>query len=175
MTLPVIPVPDILARRSIRQYTDQPISDDQLKTLLMAAMSAPSARDEQPWHFVVVTDRAVLDQLAERHPSTSVLKSASLVIAVCADLKLMTTGIPDYWIQDCSAATSNLLLAATGMGLGACWLGVHPRSERVDAVRDILELPGHVMPLNLITVGYPAEEKPPRTHYNPARIHRDRW
>ena len=174
MTTPLIPVPDILARRSIREYTKQLISEDQIDLLLRAAMAAPSARDEQPWHFIVITEREVLDRLAERHPSTSILKSASLAIAVCGDLNLVT-GLAEYWVQDCSAATMNILLAATGMGLGACWLGVHPRAERVEAVREVLLLPDNVTPLNLITIGYPAQAKPSRSQYKPERVHRNRW
>jgi nitroreductase len=138
--------------------------------LLEAAMAVPSASNIKPWHFVVVTDRQTLDALAEIHPHGKMLFDATLCIAVC--------GVPAesrYWVQDCSAATENLLLAVTALGLEAVWLGVHPRPERVTPVRQVLGIPETIVPLNLIPIGYPAEEKEPRTQYDEARVHRGRW
>jgi nitroreductase len=161
----------IFARRSIRKYTAEPVSETDIKTLLEAAMAAPSASNRKPWQFVVVVERQTLDRLAEVHPHGKMLFEATLCIAVCGDL----TEMERFWVQDCSAATENLLLAATALGLGAVWLGVYPREERVAAVRQVLGIPETIVPLNLISIGHPAEEKEPRTQYNEARVHRERW
>lgn len=161
----------IFARRSIRKYTSEPVSEGDIQTLLEAAMAAPSASNRKPWQYVVVTERETIDALAEAHPHGKMLFDAPLCISVCGDL----TEMERYWVQDCSAATENLLLAATALGLGAVWLGVYPRDERVQAVRPILALPDHITPLNLISIGHPAEEKEPRTQFDDARVHRERW
>jgi nitroreductase len=161
----------IFSRRSIRKYTTEPVSEANIKTLLEAAMAAPSASNRKPWQFVVVTERQTLDALAEAHPHGKMLFQATLCIAVCGDL----TEMERYWVQDCSAATENLLLAATALGLGAVWLGVYPKDDRVAFVRPILDLPETITPLNLISIGHPAEEKEPRTQYDESRVHRERW
>jgi nitroreductase len=161
----------ILTRRSIRSYTAEPVGEESIKTLLEAAMAAPSASNLKPWHFVVVTDRQTLDRLAEVHPFGKMLFEAPLCIAVCGDPAISS----QYWVQDCSAATENLLLAAVALGLGAVWLGVHPREERIQAIRDVLNIPESIVPLNLISIGHPAEEKESRTQYEEARVHRARW
>jgi nitroreductase len=161
----------IFARRSIRRYTSEPVSKEDTMTLLEAGMAAPSASNLKPWHFIVVTDRQVLNALAEAHPHGKMLFEAPLCIAVCGDPAISGR----HWVQDCSAATENLLLAAVALGLGAVWLGVHPREERVAPVREVLGIPEIIVPLNLISIGHPAEEKEPRTQYNEARMHRERW
>ena len=163
----------ILTRRSIRQYTAQPVPDEVITDLLRAAMSAPSAGNQQAWQFVVVDDRQILDEIPTIHPYSQMLKQAPVAILVCGDRALETN--KGYWVQDCSAATQNLLLAAHARGLGAVWLGVYPREERVAALREIFGLPEHVVPLALVSVGYPAEEKPAANRYAPARVHRNRW
>lgn len=159
----------ILARRSIRKYTDQPVSPAHLRRLLEAAMAAPSANNRQPWHFVVVTEREMLNMLADRHPYAKMLFEATACIAVCGDPE------NPLWVQDCAAATQNILLAATELGLGTVWLGVHPRAEREREVRDVLGVPLLYTPFCLIAVGHPAEEKEPRTQYDEGRVHRERW
>jgi len=164
-------VDTIFARRSIRKYTSEPVSEENIQTLLEAAMAAPSASNRKPWQFVVVTERGTLDALAEAHPHGKMLFEAPLGIAVCGDL----TEMERYWVQDCSAATENLLLAVTALGLGAVWLGVYPRDERVSAVRRILDLPDHITPLNVVSIGHPAEEKQPRTQFDGNRVHRETW
>jgi nitroreductase len=160
----------IFSRRSIRKYTNEPVSEADIKTLLEAAMAAPSANNSQPWHFIVVTDRKTLDALAEAHPYGKMLAQATLAVAVCGD-----PAVSGYWEQDCSAATENLLLAVAALGLGAVWLGVHPRDDRIAAVRRVLGIPETIAPLNLISIGHPAEEKGPRTQYDEARVHCGRW
>ena len=161
----------IFARRSIRKYTAEPVSEADIRTLLEAAMAAPSASNRKPWHFVVVNGREALDELAEVHPHGKMLFEATLCIAVCGG----PTQSERYWVQDCSAATENLLLAATALGLGAVWLGVYPREERIAAVRQVLGIPDAIAPLNLISIGHPAEDKESRTQYDEARVHRGRW
>jgi len=161
----------ILARRSIRMYTAEPVSDEKIIKLLEATMAAPSASNRRPWHFVVVTERGKLDELAEGHPYGKMLFEAPLCIAVCGDPDISNR----FWVQDCSAATENLLLAAVGLGLGAVWLGVYPSDERVATVRRALGIPEAIIPLNLISIGVPAEEKEPRTQYDEARVHTERW
>lgn len=160
----------IFARRSIRHYTSEPISDSDVRALLDAAMAAPSARNTRPWHFVVVRDREQLRRLASIHLNANMLEGAALGIAVCGEPRES-----EYWVQDTSAATENILLAATALGLGAVWVGVHPKAEREQRVREILGLPEYITPLCLVAVGHPAEQKPARTQYDASRVHYERW
>lgn len=163
----------ILTRRSIRKYTDQPVADALVTELLRAAMAAPSAGNQQPWHFIVVRDKALLEGIAAFHPYGAMTRQAALAVVICADLKREQR--PGFWVQDCSAATQNLLLAAHARGLGAVWLGVHPRPERVEATRSLLSLPEHVVPLAIVPIGHPAESPAPADRYDPGRVHFDRW
>jgi nitroreductase len=163
----------ILTRRSVRKYDSRPVADELVTELLRAAMAAPSAGNQQPWHFIVVRDRALLDGIADFHPYGAMTRQAALAIVVCADLRLEQR--PGFWVQDCSAATQNLLLAAHARGLGAVWLGVHPRPERVEATRALFSLPEHVVPLAIVPLGYPAETPSPTDRYDPRRVHLDRW
>jgi nitroreductase len=161
----------LLKRRSIRKYLGEPVEADKIKKLLEAAMAAPSAKNRQPWHFVVVQDKKTLEKLAEAHPHGKMLAEAAAAIAVCGDMNVA----PDYWIQDCSAATENILLAVAALGLGAVWLGCHPRPERVIAIKGIIGIPDHIGILSLISIGHPGEEKEPRTQYDEARVHNEKW
>jgi nitroreductase len=161
----------ILSRRSIRKYTSETISDEIVTELLEAAMSGPSAHNGQPWSFVVITERKILDAVPSFHPYASMLKNSPLTIAVCGDSKLQ----PLFWEQDCSAATENILLAANALGLGAVWLAIHPYEERVGGLRKLLVLPENVIPLCLVSVGYPNEQKPPGQRYDPAKVHHNGW
>jgi len=161
----------ILARRSIRKYTADPVSADDLRKVLEAGMAAPSGKNLRPWHFVVVTDRGRLDRLAEKGTYWKMLHEAPLAIVVCGD-----PGISDrYYDQDSVAATENILLAVSMLGLGGVWLGCHPNPERMDPVREILGIPGGIVPISIISIGHPAEEKEARTQYEEGRVHRDRW
>ncbi len=160
----------IFSRRSIRRYTGKPVSDADVTRLLEAAMAAPSASNKKPWHFVVVQDRSGLEALANAHPYGKMLSGAALAIAVCGD-----PSISDWWVQDCAAATENILIAAAGLGLGAVWLGCHGRDEREQAVRDTLGIPNTVGVLSLLSIGCPGEEKEARTQYDPARVHQGQW
>lgn len=160
----------IFARRSIRAYTQEPVSEDDIQGLLEAGMAAPSGSNRRPWHFVVVTERAALLKLAELHPYGKMLATAPLAIAVCGDPS--TSG---SWVKDCSAATENILIAAVALGLGGVWLGCHGAPEREHAVRSVLGIPGEFGVLSLISIGHPAESKPARTQFDPTRVHRSRW
>jgi nitroreductase len=161
----------IFARRSIRDYTDKKISRSEIRVMLEAAMAAPSAANLKPWHFIVVTDRQMLYNLAAVHPSSKTLLEAPLCIAVCGDTAISAR----FWVQDCSASTENLLLAATALGLGSVWLGVYPGEDRIQGVRKVLNIPETIFPLNLIAIGHPAEKKESRTQYDKLRVHRDHW
>lgn len=160
----------IFSRRSIRHYSGEPVADSDIQSLLQAGMAAPSASNRKPWHFIAVTDRQVLQELARDHPYGRMLATAAAGIAVCGD-----PALSDWWVQDCSAATENILIAAAGLGLGAVWLGCHGRPEREQAVRDVLGIPSRIGVLSLISIGHPAEEKGTRTQYDPDRVHRDYW
>jgi nitroreductase len=161
----------ICARRSVRQYTGEAVASRDIRALLEAGMAAPSARDLQSWRFVVVTERERLDRLAEVHPYGGMLKQAGACIAVCGDREVNDA----FWVQDCSAATENVLVAASMLGLGAVWLGVHPRADREDALRDFLGTPENVGILCLIAIGVPAEHPEPRTQYDEEKVHRGNW
>ncbi len=161
----------IFARRSIRRFTTDGVTDAQIQKILEAAMAAPSANNQKPWHFVVTRNRTILDDLADAHPYGKMLTQATCAIAVC--------GVPQisnaYWIQDCSAATQNILLAATALNLGSVWLGCTPRNDRVAAIQKILTIPEEFPVLSLIAIGHPGEQKPPRTQFDPNRVHWDHW
>jgi len=163
----------ILSRRSIRKYTADPIPEELINDLLKAAMSAPSASNERLWHFIVIDDHGILDKIPEFHPHSSMLKYAPLAIAVCADLELEINR--GCWALDCSAATQNILIAAQAKGLGAVWLGIYPSEERITGMRKLLGLPQQVIPLSVVSIGYPAEEKSPKDRYDASRVHHNSW
>ncbi len=169
-------VDNIMSRTSIRQFTGQPVGRDTIETLLKAGMAAPTAVNAQPWAFVAVTDRAVLDSLDAVHPYAH-LANAGAAIIVCGDMEKALEGANrEYWIQDCSAATENILLAAHAYGLGAVWCGVYPNEERIPSVKRVLGLPETIMPLNVVTIGYPANpDQPAKDKWDPARVHFNRW
>ena len=162
----------IMTRRSIRKYTDKPVSEETVKKLLEAAMAAPSAHNRQPWHFIVIRDRATMNRITEYHNYSKMLEQAAVAIVVCGDNTVQET---DFWIHDCSAATENMLIAANAMGLGTVWLGVHPSKQLIDDTKGLLSIPGNVTPLGIVSIGYPDEKKPPRQNYNPERVHSNRW
>lgn len=163
----------ILSRRSIRSYTQQAVSEQLIEELLKAGMSAPSAGNEQPWQFIVINDRQILDEIPNHHPYAQMLIEAPVAIMVCGDLELEKH--KGYWVQDCCAAAQNILIAVQAKGLGAVWLGVYPREDRVKAMRKLLSIPEQIIPLAVIAIGYPAEQKPPANRYDISRIHSNRW
>lgn len=163
----------ILTRRSIRKYTDTPVTDEQVKVLLTAAMAAPSAGNAQPWQFVVVRDHDLLAKVAALHPYIGMAARAPVGILVCGDLRLEK--YPGYWVIDCAAAVQNLLLAAHGLGLGAVWTGIHPMDDRVEAFARLFGAPTGVIPHSFIPVGHPAEVKSREDRYRPERMHLERF
>ena len=168
-------IENIMTRTSIRQFTDQPIAKDTLDLIVKAGMAAPSAMNAQPWAFVVVTEKEVLDSLNSKHPYAN-LKTAIAAVIVCGNMDKTKDGPgKEYWVQDCSAVTENILLAAHACGIGAVWCGVYPIEERVKDVSGVLQLPETIIPLNIITMGYPAENPEPKDKFNPDVIHYQKW
>ncbi|WP_390890394.1 nitroreductase family protein [Geoalkalibacter halelectricus] len=164
---------EILFRRSIRKYTPELVSDEDIEELLRAAMAAPSAGNAQPWHFVVLTERRLLDAIADFHPYAAMARQAPAAILFCGDPSLER--YPGFWVQDLSAAVENVLIAAQGKGLGAVWVGVYPAEERVEKMRELLAIPAGIIPFALVPFGHPAETKPPAERFDPSRVHRNGW
>lgn len=161
----------IMTRTSIRQYTDQPVEKEKIEAMLRAGMAAPTAVNAQPWHFVVVSDKAKLGELAAANPHAGMLKSAPLAIVVCGDMtKAMEGKGRQFWIQDCSAATENILLAAHAQGLGAVWTALYPMEERIQPVSEALKLPDTLIPLCTVVIGYPAEQPEPKDKWKPEDV-----
>ncbi len=165
----------IFGRRSIRVYTPGEVSETAVAKLLEAAMAAPSAMAKDPWRFVVVRDKAGLARLAAALPNGQMLATAALAIVVCGDLDIAHDHQLSYLLQDCSAAIENLLLGAHILGLGACWVGVHPSEELAAGVRKVLSLPKPVIPVAAISIGYPGETLEARTRYNREYVHFEKW
>jgi Nitroreductase len=171
-------IDNIMARKSVRSYTDQQVPDEMIETMLRAAMAAPTAMNVQPWAFVVLKDREVLDALAGKLKYAKMLQEAPLAIVVCAEAKMvdregnMRENI--FWQQDASAATENLLLAAEALGLGAVWTAAC-EGERAAAVREALNLPENVMPLCVVPIGFPAGDEQPKDKWKPEKIHYNVW
>ncbi len=163
----------ILDRRSIRRFTDQKIDHEVITQLLDAAMHAPSAVNKQPWHFIVIDRRQLMDKIMEIHPHAGMFRTASHGIVVCGDESLQHDD--GYWVVDCGAATQNLLLAAHSLGLGACWVGLHPREGRKAAFTTLLDLPSHVKPFALVALGYPGEKKTRADRFHPDKVKSNGW
>ncbi|HLA80982.1 MAG TPA: nitroreductase family protein, partial [Thermoleophilia bacterium] len=152
---------------------DEPVSEEAVTGLLRAAMAAPSAGNQQPWHFIVIRARATLEKIADTQTTAAMARDAQLAVVVCGDLALEKS--PGYWVQDCSAATENMLIAAHAAGLGAVWCGVFPREHRVANIRAILGLPDHIVPLAVVVIGHPAEDLPPADRFRADRVRKERW
>ena len=165
----------IFSRRSIRTFTQQEIPENVLVDLLEAAMAAPSAVAKDPWRFIVLRSRTSLNQLAAALPNGKMLGEATAALVVCGDIDQAHDRQLSFLLQDLSAAIENILLAANALGLGACWLGIHPREERIAAVSQSFGLPEHVIPVAGIALGWPAQESSPRTRFNAAYVHREKW
>ena len=165
----------ITRRRSIRKFKNVPIDDRQITTILEAAMSAPSAVAKDPWRFIVVRDPDNLKNIAGFLPNGGFLTDANLGIIVCGDISLAHSNSISYLLQDCSAAIENMLLAISALDLGACWLGVHPREDRIENIKRFCNLPEDVLPMAVIAIGVPDASPAPRTRYNEAYIHQEKW
>lgn len=163
----------IFTRRSVRDFLPDQVEQEDLNDLLKAGMQAPSARNEQPWHFVVIDDPKLLNAIPEFHPHAEMLKDAPLAILVCSDRKLEKKRAS--WLQDCSAATQNILLAAQAKGLGAVWLGIFPDADRVKGMEKLLSIPEDIRPVSLVAIGHPKFVPEPEDRFREDRIHKNRW
>ena len=162
---------NIMTRTSIRQYTDEPVSKADIETMLRAGMAAPTAVNKQPWHFVVINSKEKLAELAGDNPRGGMLKKAPLAIVVCGNMDKALPGQGrGFWVQDCSAATENILLAANAIGLGAVWTGLYPDENRAGVVAKVLKLPETYIPLCTIVIGHPAEQPTPKDKWKPENV-----
>ena len=169
-------IQNIMTRVSVREFTGEKISEAQVDTLLRAAMAAPSAINKQPWAFIVVDDDALIAKLGEALPYSRCSNHPAVAIIPCGDLSKAIEGdMSAFWINDVSAATENLLLAAHAMGLGAVWTGLHPDMNRAKMVQELLGLPEHIIPLCVVPVGVPAEQPAVKDKYKPENIHHNGW
>ncbi len=161
----------IHSRKSVRSFTDQKVSDDDLETLVRAGMAAPTGKNLQPWIFYIITNKDLLEKLGNELPTAKMLGSVHSAIMVCGDIsKADTTTYRNYWVMDCSVASENILLAAESIGLGACWTAVFPYDSRISIVRRLTGLPEHHIPLNIIPVGYPTGEDSPKDKWKPDNL-----
>lgn len=163
----------IKTRRSIRKYRNKPVPKEFIGQLLEAAMYAPSARNYRSWQFLVIDDRMKLDDISELHPYAKMMKQATLAILVCGDRSIEPE--EGYNAVNCSAATQNILLAAHDLGLGSVWLGLYPRRRRMDDISAYFNLPEHIIPINLVCIGWPDEEKPVPERVEKEKVHYNGW
>lgn len=167
---------NILERKSVRTYSDKKVEKEDLEKLLKAAMAAPTAKNSQPWVFIVIDKKEKLESLGEQLPYADMLKEAQAAIIVCGDMKKALEGqAREYWVQDCSAATENILLAAESMGLGAVWTGVYPIKERINIVKVEMNLPDNIIPLNVIPIGWQTGKEKPKQKYSEENIYWNKW
>ena len=165
----------IFARRSVRKFQNKDVPEETVKDLLEAAMAAPSAVAKDPWHFIVVRNAIMRKKLAEGLPYGKMLMDSPVGIVVCGDLEKAHDRQISYLLQDCSAAIENLLVAVSALGLGAVWLGVHPREERMAHVRAIFGLPENIIPISAIAIGWPSEKPIARTRFSAGAVHAEKW
>jgi len=163
----------LLSRRSIRRYTEDTITKEQVEELVKAAMHAPSSKNCQPWHFIIIDDKDVLDAFRAFHPYANMLKYADKAVLVCGDTQLQNG--PGYWMVDCANATQNLLLAAHAKGIGAVWVGIYPREDRMSETVRLFELPDTIKPLALVSLGIPVKKSKEVTRFKPERIRYNKW
>ena len=169
-------IDDIMTRTSVRTYSDRKVDSLTVDTLLRAAMAAPTAGNKQPWRFVVITDTTSLNFIADNFGSMKMAAEAQVAVIMCGDVTSTFEGEgSEYWVQDVSAATENLLLAAHASGLGAVWCGIYPISERVEKFSSHLSLPDNIIPMACVCIGYPAAETTPKDKWNPEYVHFNSW
>jgi nitroreductase len=162
-------------RKSVRNFTGESVSKSDLEKILKSAMCAPSAVNKQPWSFVIVTDRKVLDALADSLPYAKMLSKAGAAIIICAIPEKAHDGKTEFAIIDCSLAGENILLTVESLGLGAVWTAAYPYNERMNAVRNVLGIPQNIIPLNVIPIGHPTGEDKPKDKYKEENIHWEKW
>lgn len=155
----------IFKRRSVRKYTETPVTDGQVKQIIRAGMAAPSAKNSREWVFIVLRDPEIYKAFSEVHVNAFAMKTAQAAILVCADLSKEQDPGQGWWIQDCSAAMENMLLEATDLGLGSLWLGVHPKPDRIACLKEVCKLPENIEPLGIVSLGEPTKERPANDRY----------
>ncbi len=165
----------IYQRRSIRKYLDKPVEKEKLVEIIRAGMAAPSSENEQPWFFMVIDDKDILHKIPEFTWSAPVLKKSPCAILVCADVTYAKDPEDFWWVQDCAAATQNMLLEIEDQGLGGVWIGIHPEKDFVDGVKHLLNLPEQVVPFSLISLGYKGKIKEPTDRYYEERVYYNKW
>ena len=165
----------IFTRRSIRKYEDREVPDSMIQDLLEAGMAAPSAVAKDPWHFIVLKNRKIIDKMADVLPSGQMLRQATAAFVVCGDITQANIQHESYMLQDLSAAVENILLAANVLGLGTCWLGVHPRPDRMEGIKQLFDLPENIIPMCGIAIGWPKDRPEARTRFNPDKVHQEEW
>ena len=163
----------IFTRRSIRRFKKEPVSEGVIEQLLRAGMQAPSARNTQAWQFIVLNERSLLHAIADFHPFASMLNEAPSAIAICGDKR--DEPHEGYLAVNCAAATQNILLAAHALGLGAVWIGIYPRENRIQKLSALLHLPDFILPISLVAIGYPAEQKSPADRFDVSKVHYNTW
>jgi nitroreductase len=163
----------IFRRHSTRKYSGKPVADNLIHSILKAAMCAPSAGNERPWHFIVVRDKSTLQRLSTAHRHASMIAHAPIGIVVCGDIDLEVK--KGMWAQDCAAATENILIEVEELMLGAVWVGIYPREDRVEYVRNVFSLPPNIIPFSIVPIGYPAMDVNIPDRYDSLRIHYDNW
>lgn len=167
----------IFERTSVRKYTSEPVSKEQIELLLKAGMAAPSARNLQPWEFIVIQNQDTLNKIAQIGQNAHMLSEAPLAIVVCADTNkdFYPTQNINFWVQDCSAVTQNIMLQAVELGLGSVWIGTYPKEVMVKPVSEMLGLPENIIPFSIISIGYPADEVQPKNKFDKNKIHLENW
>lgn len=163
----------IFTRRSIRKYKEGKISQELMRKILYTGMCAPSAGNERPWHFIVIDNRDILNRIADFHPYAKMLTNAAAAIIVCGDLRLEKH--KGFWVQDCSAATENILIEIEELGLGGVWVGVYPMQERVEAIQKLFSLDDNIIPLSIVSIGYPDVKPEQIDRYTEDRVHFNKW
>ncbi len=163
----------IFKRKSIRSFKRKKVSDRLIKEILMAGMAAPSSWNSKPWIFIVIKDRKILDEIAKRHGYANMCKEASLAILVSGNPENMKE--KEFLPQDCAAATENMLIEATYLGLGSVWVGLFPKEERMNLLRELTSLPENIIPFSLVVLGYPAEKKKGKKIYYENMVYIDKW
>jgi nitroreductase len=166
----------ILSRHSARRYAKKKVPLPLLKKIILAGMAAPSAGNEQPWHFIIMSDAKALSKMKEFNSYSKTGQEAPCGILICADLKLQNySGLEGLWIEDCAAAAENMFIEATALGLGAAWTAVHPMKERVEGYRKLLHFPKNIVPIVFMPIGYMAEKPAKENRFKKERIHYGKW
>lgn len=163
----------MITRRSIRKYTGQEVSNDQINQILKVAMYAPSASNQQAWQFVVLDDHKIMDEIPKVHQGAEIIKGASKAILICADEKAAKS--KDYLANDCALTTLNILHAVHAIGLGGCWIAIYPREPRIEKLKELCNLPEGIMPFAVVAIGYPAEEIETEDRFKKEKIHYNTW